>query len=45
VVLVYAVDAEGKRDATFVPVLEATLKGPDTVFALLRASLQHLELT
>jgi len=42
VLLVYVVDAEGKRDATFVPVMDATLKGPDAVFALLRTSLQRL---
>jgi len=34
VLLVYVVDAEGKRDATFVPVMDATLKGSDAVFAL-----------
>lgn len=45
VLLVYVVDAEGKRDATFVPVMDATLKGPDAVFALLRTSLQRLEIT
>src|SRR5215471_18898944 len=33
VLLVYVVDAEGKRDATFVPVMDATLKGPEAVFA------------
>ena len=43
--LVYVVDAEGKREATFVPVLDATLKGPDAVFALLRTYLQRLEIT
>ena len=36
VLLVYVVDAEGKCDARFVPVMDATLKGPDAVFALLR---------
>ena len=45
VLLVYVVDAEGKRDTTFVPVMDATLKGPDTVFALLRSYLQRLEIT
>jgi Family of unknown function (DUF6399) len=45
VLLVYVVDAEGKRDATFVPVRDATLTGPDAVFALLRTSLQRLEIT
>src|SRR2546423_375434 len=45
VLLVDVVDAEGKRDANFVPVLDATLKGPDAVFALLRTYLQRLEIT
>src|SRR5256712_2400533 len=45
VLIVYVVDAEGKRDATFVPVMDATLKGPDAVFALLRTYLQRLETT
>ena len=45
VLLVYVVDAEGQRDATFVPVMDATLKGPDAVFALLRTYLQRLEIT
>ena len=45
VLLVYVVDAEGKRDATFVPVMDATLKGPEAVFALLRTYLQRLGIT
>ena len=45
VLRVDVVDAEGKRDATFVPVMDATLKGPDTVFALLRTYVQRLEIT
>ena len=32
VLLVYVVHEEGKRDARFVPVMDATLKGPDAVF-------------
>ena len=43
--LVYVVNEEGKRDARFVPVMDATLKGPDAVFALLRTYLQRLEIT
>src|SRR2546430_1599352 len=35
-VLVDVGGAEGKRDANFVSVLDATLKGPDAVFALLQ---------
>src|SRR5262252_250964 len=45
VLIVYVVDAEGKRDAGFAPVIDATLKGPDVVFALLRTYLQRLEIT
>jgi len=45
VLIVYVVDAEGKRDASFAPVIDATLQGPDAVFALLRTSLQRLEIT
>ena len=43
--IVYVVDAEGKRDTSFAPVIDATLKGPDAVFALLRTYLQRLEIT
>src|SRR5881227_4237246 len=45
VLLVYVVDAEGKREASFAPFIDATLKGPDAVFALLRSYLQRLEIT
>src|SRR2546430_543876 len=45
VLIVYVVDAEGKREASFAPFIDATLKGPDAVFALLRSSLQRLEIT
>src|SRR2546428_5595985 len=45
VLIVYVVDAEGKRDASFAPVIDATLKGPDAVFALLRTYLQRLSIT
>jgi hypothetical protein len=45
VLLIYVVDAEGKRDPSFAPVIDATLTGPDAVFALLRTYLQRLEIT
>jgi len=45
VLIVYVVDAEGKREASFAPFIDATLKGPDAVFALLRSSWQRLEIT
>ena len=41
----YVVDAEGKREASFAPVINATLQGPDAVFALLRTYLQRLAIT
>jgi hypothetical protein len=45
VLIVYVVDAEGKREASFAPFIDATLKGPDAVFALLRSYLQRLGIT
>ena len=45
VLIVSVVDTEGKRDASFAPIIDATLKGPDAVFALWRTYLQRLEIT
>jgi len=45
VLIIYVVDAEGKREASFTPMIDATLKGPDAVFALLRTYLQQLGIT
>jgi hypothetical protein len=45
VLIIYVVDAEGKREARFAPVIDATLKGPDAVFGLLRTYLQRLHIT
>jgi hypothetical protein len=45
VLIVYVVNAEGKREASFAPFIDATLKGPDAVFALLRTYLQRLAIT
>jgi hypothetical protein len=45
VLIIYVVDAEGKREASFAPMIDATLKGPEAVFALLRSYLQRLEIT
>src|SRR5262249_1317475 len=45
VLIVYVVDGEGKREASFAPIIDATLKGPDAVFALLRTYLQRLGIT
>ena len=45
VLIIYVVDAEGKREASFAPWIDATLKGPDAVFALLRTYLHRLQIT
>jgi hypothetical protein len=45
VLIIYVVDAEGKREARFAPVMDATLKGADAVFGLLRTYLQRLHIT
>jgi len=45
VLIVYVVDAEGQQESRFAPFIDATLKGPDAVFALLRTYLQRLEIT
>jgi hypothetical protein len=45
VLIIYVVDAEGKREARFAPGIDGTLKGPDAVFALLRSYLQRLDIT
>lgn len=45
VLIIYVVDAAGKREASFAPMIDATLKGPDAVFALLRSSLHQLQST
>src|SRR5215468_5365780 len=45
VLIVYVVDAEGKQESRFAPFIDATLQGPDAVFALLRTYLQRLEIT
>jgi hypothetical protein len=40
--IISGVEAEGNREASFAPVIDATRQGPDGVFALLRTSLQRL---
>jgi hypothetical protein len=42
---VSVVDAEGKRDARFAPGMDATLKGPDAVCALLRTAVHRRAIT
>jgi hypothetical protein len=41
-IMLYAVDNQGKIDRRFIPVIEGTLKGPDAAFGLLRYHLQQL---
>ena len=41
-VIIYAVDDQGKMDHRFIPVIEGTLKGPDIAFGLLRYHLHQL---
>ena len=41
----YVVEAEGQRAARFAPFIDATLQGPDALFALLRSYVQRLEIT
>ena len=45
VLIVYVVDAEGKQESRFAPFIDATLQGPDAVFALLCTYLQRLQIT
>lgn len=42
--LVYVVDAAGKRLKSFAPFMDATLKGPDALFKLLRSYLERLDI-
>ena len=43
--IVYSVDANGEKDATFLPVIEGTMKGPDAVFGLIKFYLRQLSIT
>jgi hypothetical protein len=42
--MIYTVDAQGKMDRGFTPVIEGTLKGPDAVFGLLAYHLRQLNI-
>ncbi|MCP4374704.1 MAG: hypothetical protein GY794_00775, partial [bacterium] len=37
--IIYVVDAEGKMERSFMPVMDANIRGPDTLFKLLRSYL------
>ena len=40
--IIYVVDAEGKMERSFMPVMDANIRGPDALFALLRNYLEQL---
>jgi len=42
--IIYTVDETGKRERTFMPIIDGTLKGPDAVFGLLKYYLTKLGL-
>jgi hypothetical protein len=43
--IVYTVNAKGEKDASFMPVIEGTMKGPDAVFGLIKFYLKQLAIT
>ena len=43
--IIYGVDAEGKLDRSFMPILDALIQGPDAMFNLLEAYLRQLNLS
>ncbi|NNF95886.1 MAG: hypothetical protein HKM94_03040 [Halobacteria archaeon] len=43
--IIYVVDAEGKLDRSFMPIIDALIRGPDAMFKLLHAYLSQLNLT
>ena len=40
--IIYVVDAEGKMERTFMPIMDAIIRGPDALFQLLRSYLGQL---
>jgi hypothetical protein len=40
--IIYVVDAEGKMERSFMPVMDANIRGPDALFKLLRSYLEQL---
>jgi len=42
--IIYVVDAEGKLDRSFMPIIDALIRGPDAMFKLLHAYLSQLNL-
>jgi len=43
--IIYVVDAEGKLDRSFMPIIDALIQGPDAIFKLLHAYLIQLNLS
>ena len=43
--IVYTVNEKGEKDASFLPVIEGTMKGPDAVFGLIKYYLKQLAVT
>lgn len=43
--IVYTVNEKGEKDASFLPVIEGTLKGPDAIFGLIKFYLKQLAIT
>ncbi len=43
--IIYVVDAEGKLERSFMPVMDANIRGPDALFKLLRSYLGQLGIT
>ena len=43
-IIIYVVDAEGKQERCFAPLIDGLLKQPDTVFNLLRSYLHQLQI-
>ena len=42
--IIYTVDEKGKKDRSFVPFIDGTLKGPNTIFALISYYLAKLDI-
>jgi hypothetical protein len=45
ILIVYTVNTKGEKDASFLPVIEGTMKGPNAVFGLIKFYLKQLSIT
>jgi hypothetical protein len=43
--IIYVVDADGKIERSFMPIMEAIIRGPDALFKLLRSYLEQVRIT